>query len=197
MKATIFELSQEYRELFQAMCDGEADVHTKLAFDVSKEKLEDKIEAYAVMMNQFKSSIATREASIKDLEAKNKREEASIAYLKSTLISVVKEFGIKRLTPSKLEAFDYVAVNMKATSTPSESVNLMDDFENDNYGRYKLVIDNLKKVDVDRLKKDAEGKLSKATFVPDKDAISKDIKEGVVIVGAELKSNYGIKVTLK
>jgi hypothetical protein len=197
MKATIFELSQEYRELFQAMCDGEPDILTKLAFDASKQKLEDKIEAYAVMMNQFKSNIKTRKENIEDLKAKNEREEKAIEYLKSTLIGTIKAFGVKRLTPTNLEAFDFVAVNMKATSSPNQSVDLLEDFENDNYGGYKVEITNLKKVDVDRISKELEHKPMKAVFQADKEAISNDLKEGVVIDGAKFKVGYGIKVTLK
>lgn len=195
MKATIFELAQEYRDLFQQMCDGEPALLTKLAMDKSKEKLDDKIEAYSVMIKQFNSNIASRAVDIEELTKKNKKDEATVKYLKSVLADIVREFGNKRVTPSGLLAFDYVSGNLKATSSASESIDLMEDFENEDYGRYKVVIDNLKKQQVEELQK--ANKLDKVDFIPDKTSIANDIKEGVVIEGASKITKYGITVKIK
>lgn len=197
MKSTMFELSEKFRVIAQAMSDGESDALTRIALEMAQSDLEEKAEAYTIMIGQFKTNIVNRKQTMADLQMKNDREQASIDYLEKTLKNVVKEFGEMKTTPTGMNSFELHASGRKIVTVPSQAVNVDENFINEEYGFYNVSVGGLKKVEVEAIVAAvSEVKTVKSTFVPDKAAIKEALKDGVEVIGAELLTNYSLKASV-
>ena len=193
MKTTLWELEKQYRDLFRDIEENEGEITEEIQeqLAINLEDFEDKVEAYFVIISEYKSYIERRKAEIERLKKLSEKDTLKVEYLEERLKDALHLFGGSKITQTGKKNFfsNFKNLDIKLVSSASESVRTIEGFNNKDYCEYKIV-DKLSFTELEKIKEVAK---VESEVIPDKRKIKDALENGKDIEGAEIEINYNIK----
>lgn len=193
MKTTLWEIEKKYRDIFRDIEENEGEITEEIQeqLAINLEDFEDKVEAYFVIISEYKSYIERRKAEIERLKKLSEKDILKVEYLEERLKDALHLFGGSKITNTGKKNFfsNFKNLDIKLLSSASESVRTIEGFDNKDYCEYKIV----DKLSFQELEKIKEVTKVESEAIPDKIKIKKDLDKGKDIEGAEIEINYNIK----
>ena len=193
MKTTLWEIEKKYRDLFKEIEENEGEITEEIQeqLAINQDDFEDKVEAYFVIISEYKSYIERRKLEIERLKNLIKKDEEKVEYLEERLKNALHLYGGSKITKTGKQNyfFDFKNLNIKLTSSASESVRTIEGFNNKDYCEYKIT-DKLSFTELEKIKSIVS---INEEPIPDKRKIKEDLEKGVDIDGAEIEVRYNVK----
>ena len=193
MKTTLWEIEKKYRDLFKEIEENEGEITEEIQeqLAINQDDFVEKVEAYFVIISEYESYIERRKLEIERLKKLSEKDTLKVDYLKERLKNALHLFGGSKITKTgKMNYFsDFKNLDIKLTSSASESVKTIEGFDNKDYCEYKIV-DKLSFTELEKIKQVAK---VESEAIPDKRKIKDALENGKDIEGAEIEINYNIK----
>lgn len=193
MKTTLWEIEKQYRDIFREIEENEGEITEELQeqLAINQDDFEDKVEAYFVIISEYKSYIERRKAEIERLKKLSEKDTLKVEYLEERLKDALHLFGGSKVTDKGKRNFfsNFKNLDIKLLSSASESVRTIEGFNNKDYCEYKIV-DKLSFTELEKIKEVAK---VESEAIPDKRKIKDALENGKDIEGAEIEINYNIK----
>jgi len=193
MKTTLWEIEKKYRDIFRDIEENEGEITEEIQeqLAINQDDFEEKVEAYFVIISEYKSYIERRKAEIERLKKLSEKDALKVEYLEERLKDALHLFGGSKITDKGKRNFfsNFKNLDIKLTSSASESVKTIEGFNNKDFCEYKI-IDKLSFTELEKIKEVAN---IQTEAIPDKRKIKDALENGVEIEGVELELNYNIK----
>lgn len=193
MKTTLWEIEKQYREIVSELEEngGEITPEIEEVLAINRDDFEDKVEAYFVIISEYNSYIERRKLEIERLKKLIQKDEEKVEYLEERLKNALHLYGGSKITKTGKQNFfsNFKNIDIKLTSSASESVKTIEGFNNKDFCEYKI-IDKLSFTELEKIKEVAN---IQTEAIPDKRKIKDALENGVEIEGVELELNYNIK----
>jgi hypothetical protein len=193
MKTTLWEIERQYREVVAELEENGGEITPEIdeILAINRDDFEDKVEAYFVIISEYNSYIERRKLEIERLKTLIKKDEEKVEYLEERLKNALFLYGGSKITTKGKQNYfsDFKNLDIKLTSSASESVRTVEGFNNKDYCEYKIV-DKLTFQELEKVKSIVS---INEEAIPDKRKIKDALDNGKDIDGAELEIKYNIK----
>jgi hypothetical protein len=193
MKTTLWEIERQYREVVAELEENGGEITPEIdeILAINRDDFEDKVEAYFVIISEYNSYIERRKLEIERLKNLIKKDEEKVEYLEERLKNALFLYGGSKITKAGKQNYfsDFKNLDIKLTSSASESVRTIEGFNNKDYCEYKIT-DKLTFQELEKVKSIVS---INEEAIPDKHKIKDALDNGKDIDGAELEVKYNIK----
>ena len=182
--------------------DSTDEIYVKISdYIAAHENFKDAALELKVLIEYYEGQIQKQEEIISQLARKKEVLSNKQKWFKDILKNGIMKFGEKTHTKLGLATYHLDTDIAKLKVSPSQAVELQDDFTNPNnwdnnhkYLKFDVSIKNLNNLEYKLISKTLEKIEFDVNVKPIKTEISKDLKQGIEIDDAELKTNYSLKL---
>ena len=194
MKLTLADLELEYRHIYDELESNGGDLTEELqdALAINDSDFEDRVENYHLMITQNDSDTERLNRVIKNAKAKIEAKTKVSAYLEEIIKKAAKTIILPEKTKGGLLTYKKEFRDIRLVISPSQSVNItnLEAVKEAGLGKYGVDFNTNDEIIIQRIRKAFPNIEIKAEFSPDKTEITKKLKAGEDIKGAELETNY-------
>ena len=194
MKLTLADLELQYRHIYDELESNGGDLTEELqdALAINDSDFEDRVENYHLIITQNESDIERLNRVIKNAQAKIASKTKVSAYLEEIIKKAAKTIILPEKTKVGLLTYKKEFRDIRLVISPSQSVNVtnLESIMKAGLGKYGVGFNTNDEVVIQRIRKAFPNIEIKAEFAPDKTEITKKLKAGEEIEGAELETNY-------
>ena len=194
MKLTLADLELQYRHIYDELENNGGDLTEELqdALAINDNDFEDRVENYHLIIEQNNSDVDRLNRVIKNAKAKIESKTKVSAYLEEIIKKAAKTIILPEKTKAGLLTYKKEFRDIRLVISPSQSVNVtkLEAIMKAGLGKYGVGFNTNDEVVIQRIRKAFPNIEIKAEFAPDKVEITKKLKAGEEVEGAELETNY-------
>lgn len=186
--SNLFDISNDYIELISIIEEnmGELTPELEQKFNEISETLDSKLNNLYLSIEQLKQEEETLKNLIEKLNKKNEIKTKQIESLKNYLKNIISNVGDLNKSGNMYKKTDL----FKATIVPTEAVIVDENLIPNDFVNWSLKLNNTEfSRIIDIINTESCNK------IPDKKRIKELLKNNILIQGAELKTNYNLRIT--